>query len=148
MCKQWHKTAIHSQIMNSKIVGKKAKKRISIRMFQENKTSQIFYPRTCAYQGVKMFVFRKIWRDLFSWNTRFEIRQFAILPTKMLVDVNIILKSSSFKFLPSPFNCLRVFDHFLVLVLKGLKCFELRWNIKPIIYDITSKETWTKFPLQ
>ena len=27
-----------------------------------------------------MFVFRKIWRDLFSWNTRFEIRSFALLP--------------------------------------------------------------------
>ena len=29
-----------------------------------------------------MFVFRKIWRALFSWNTRFEIRPFALLPTK------------------------------------------------------------------
>ena len=28
-----------------------------------------------------MFVFRKIWRALFSWNTRFEIRPFALLPT-------------------------------------------------------------------
>ena len=25
-----------------------------------------------------MFVFRKIWRALFSWNTRFEIRPFAL----------------------------------------------------------------------
>ena len=30
----------------------------------------------------KMFVVRKIWRALFSWNTRFEIRPFALLPTK------------------------------------------------------------------
>ena len=30
-----------------------------------------------------MFVFRKIWRALFSWNTRFEIRPFALLPTKL-----------------------------------------------------------------
>ena len=44
-----------------------------------------------------MFVFRKIWRALFSWNTRFEIRPFAILPTnwgilkfKMLHDVKHI----------------------------------------------------------
>ena len=36
---------------------------------------------TSAYQGVKMFVFRKIWRALFSWNTRFEIRPFVLLPT-------------------------------------------------------------------
>ena len=27
-----------------------------------------------------MFVFRKIWRALLSWNTRFEIRPFALLP--------------------------------------------------------------------
>ena len=27
-----------------------------------------------------MFVFRKIWCALFFWNTRFEIRPFAILP--------------------------------------------------------------------
>ena len=26
-------------------------------------------------------VFRKIWRALFSWNTCFEIRPFALLPT-------------------------------------------------------------------
>ena len=29
-----------------------------------------------------MFVFRKIWRTLFSWNTRSEIRPFTLLPTK------------------------------------------------------------------
>ena len=29
-----------------------------------------------------MFVFRKIWCASFSWNTRVEIRPFAILPTK------------------------------------------------------------------
>ena len=29
--------------------------------------------RTCAYHGVRN-VFRKIWRALFSWNTRFEVR--------------------------------------------------------------------------
>ena len=31
--------------------------------------------------GVKMSVFRKIWRALFSWNTRFEICPFTLLPT-------------------------------------------------------------------
>ena len=30
---------------------------------------------------VKMSVFRKIWRALFSWNTRFEICPFTLLPT-------------------------------------------------------------------
>ena len=28
-----------------------------------------------------MFVFRKIWRTLFSWSTSFQIRHFALLPT-------------------------------------------------------------------
>ena len=28
-----------------------------------------------------MFVFRKMWRALFSWNTRFEIHPFLLLPT-------------------------------------------------------------------
>ena len=31
-----------------------------------------------------MFVFRKIWRALFSCNTRFEIRPFPLLSTKCL----------------------------------------------------------------
>ena len=35
-----------------------------------------------------MFVFRKIWRVLFSWNTRFEIRLFALLATNY-ADLNI-----------------------------------------------------------
>ena len=80
-----------SLLYNVRIVGNKAKGRISKRIFQENKAHQIFrktnisYPlirtRTCAHQGVRMFVFRKIWRALFSWNPRFEIRAFALLPT-------------------------------------------------------------------
>ena len=106
-----------------KIVGNKAKGRISKRVFRENKARQIFlktnisysltrtrslsipleninvlflYPlrfsdffrgyrkRTYAYQGVfsEKFVFRKIWRTLFSWNTCFEIRSFVLLSTK------------------------------------------------------------------
>ena len=31
--------------------------------------------------GYEMFIFRKIWCALFSWNTHFEIRPFALLPT-------------------------------------------------------------------
>ena len=37
-------------------------------------------PYLCV-SGDKMFVFRKIWRALFSWNTRLEIRLFVSLPT-------------------------------------------------------------------
>ena len=35
-----------------------------------------------------MFVFRKIWRVLFSWNTRFGIRFFALLPTIYINDLS------------------------------------------------------------
>ena len=61
-------------------------------MFQENKARQFFrkmsisYPpmriRTCAYQRVRNVFFQKVWRALFSWNTHFEIRPFALLQTK------------------------------------------------------------------
>ena len=36
-----------------------------------------------------MFVFWKIWRTLFSRDTRFEIRPFALLPTKSPNSVQI-----------------------------------------------------------
>ena len=73
-------------------VDNKAKGRISKRVLQENKARHVFqktkisypyvsYARACAYQGLEMFVLRKIWRALFSCNTRFEIRLFALLPT-------------------------------------------------------------------
>ena len=61
-------------------------------MFQENKACQtsrktnISYPlirtRTCAYQGVKKFAFRKIWRALFSCNTHFDIHPFCLITDK------------------------------------------------------------------
>ena len=35
------------------------------------------------------FVFRKIRRALFSWNTRFEVRPFSLLPTKWLILLQI-----------------------------------------------------------
>ena len=64
---------------------------MSKQALQENKAHQIFqktsisYPLlrtpTCAYQWVRNF-FGKIWHALFSWNTRFEIRAFALLPTE------------------------------------------------------------------
>ena len=75
------------------IAGKKAKGWISKWVLQEGKASQISpktnisYPlirtRTCAYQGgEKCLFFGKIWRPLFSYNTCFEIRPYALWPTK------------------------------------------------------------------
>ena len=57
-------------------VGNKAKRRISKRLFQEIKARG----NMRVSEGNK-FVFRKIWPALFSWNTHFEIRPFALLPT-------------------------------------------------------------------
>ena len=54
--------------LKGKYVGNKAKGRISERVFQENKTHQIFRKTN-------------IWRALLSWDTRFEILPFALLPT-------------------------------------------------------------------
>ena len=60
-------------------------------MFQENKARQIFwktiisYPlirtRTCTYQEVRNICFSENLACFFSWNTRFEIPPFALLPT-------------------------------------------------------------------
>ena len=36
-----------------------------------------------------MFVFRKIWRILFSWNTRFEIHPLALLPTSCAMEFEV-----------------------------------------------------------
>ena len=41
----------------------------------------------------EMFVFRKIWRALFSWNTRFEIRHFVLL----LANCNVFSYCKSIK---------------------------------------------------
>ena len=70
-------------------VVNKAKGRISKRVFQENKARQIFRKTNIftpwyahvRIRGYKMFVFRKIWRVLLSWNTSFEIRPSTLLPT-------------------------------------------------------------------
>ena len=37
-----------------------------------------------------MFVFRKTWRALFSWNTLSEIRPFALLPTKWNIGTKYV----------------------------------------------------------
>ena len=69
------------------LVGNKAKGRILKRVFQENKACQtnisytLIPTRTCAYQGLKNVCISENLAAFFSWNTRFEIRPFALLPT-------------------------------------------------------------------
>ena len=75
-------------------IGNKAKGRISKRVFQENKARQIFRknkhlpayttehflaPDRVRIGGKRCSFSRKIWRALFSWNTRFEIPPFVLL---------------------------------------------------------------------
>ena len=43
----------------------------------------LWYARV-RISGSEMFVFRKIWCAMFSWNTGFEIRSFALLHWKVL----------------------------------------------------------------
>ena len=61
------------------VVGNKAKGRISKGVFQENKEREIF--RKTIIFLFSIFIFRKIKHALFSWNSRFEIRPFALLAT-------------------------------------------------------------------
>ena len=49
---------------------------------QQNCILQKRLRNLCATGGKKCSFLRKIWRALFSWNTCFEIRPFALLPTK------------------------------------------------------------------
>ena len=44
-----------------------------------------------------MFVFRKLWRAFFSWNTRFEIRTFTLLPTNYWIELPIEFTVSFFE---------------------------------------------------
>ena len=73
--------------------GSKVKSRISKRVLQENKAHQIFQKTNISYPliSTRKF-FWKIWRALFSCNTRFEIHPFALLPTNWInVGVRVTL---------------------------------------------------------
>ena len=80
-------------VYNLDNVGNKAKGRISKWVFQENKARQIFrkrnisHPliRTRTYKEVRNVCFLGNLAALFSWNTRFEIRLFALSPTIMQI---------------------------------------------------------------
>ena len=53
--------------------------------------------------GKKCSFFQKIWRALFSWNTRFEIHLFALLPTNDLSYFNVCI-TQGFKMLKKFFT--------------------------------------------
>ena len=71
-------------------VSNNAEGRISKRVFQENKTRQIFRKTNIFYllirTRIKNIPFSEIWRALFSWNTRFEIRPSALLLTILFTN--------------------------------------------------------------
>ena len=64
-------------------------------MPKTNFSYSLIRTRTCAYQGVRNVPFRKIWRALFSWNTHFEIRPFALLSTIWYLTVFTFCDSNS-----------------------------------------------------
>ena len=56
--------------------------------FKKTKHAKFSEKNPVRIIGLEMFViFRKIWQALFSWNTRFQIRSFALLP----MNSNLIL---------------------------------------------------------
>ena len=64
--------------MNTSVIRQKGKSQNGC----FKKTKHAKFPEKTNISYPLMFVFRKIWCALFSWNTRFEIRPFlALLPT-------------------------------------------------------------------
>ena len=75
-------------------ISSKVKGRISKRVFQENKVRQIFRKKNIFYahvrvpiRGKEIIIFQKIWRALFSYNTRFEIPLLAYY--RRVIDQNV-----------------------------------------------------------
>ena len=69
-------------------VGNKSKGRILNRFFK--KTKHVKFSEKRTFLTKEMFVFLKIWRALFSWNTRFEIRSFALLPARITKFIRVV----------------------------------------------------------
>ena len=56
-----------------------------------------------------MFVFRTIWCALFSCNTRFEIRHFALLPTKHAqTDKHLYLCTGEYRYNYANMRCIKI----------------------------------------
>ena len=70
-----------SSLFYHKFVGNKAKGQISKRLLQQNKARQIFWKNE---HFLPSDTHTYVWRALFCWNTRFEIRNFALLPTNYI----------------------------------------------------------------
>ena len=80
---------INTDVLNSSVIRQKGESQNGC--FKKTKQCQIFqktnisHPltrtHTSAYQGVRNVRFSEIWLAFFSWNTRFEIRPFVLLPT-------------------------------------------------------------------
>ena len=82
------------------IVRNKIKGKISKRVLQGNKHAKFsenenFLPPD-RHTGLKILIFRKIWRALFSYNTRFEIHLFVLLSTISASPINSEKNTSTF----------------------------------------------------
>ena len=91
---------INTDVLNSSVIRQKGESQNGC--FKKTKQCQIFqktnisHPltrtHTSAYQGVRNVRFSEIWLAFFSWNTRFEIRPFVLLPTNYSNVVTMKLK--------------------------------------------------------
>ena len=101
----------------------------------------------------ELFVFRKIWRALFSWNTRFEIRPFALL----LVTTLILFNLSAQNLLIIIFHILSSFNYIQLNIITPLVFFVNKtmisceyplWNVKyPIFIIVSPTDICKSFPL-
>ena len=87
-----------------------------------------------------MLVFRKIWRGLFSWNTRFEIHTFVLLPTYGLYRMGYFFcLTQKIRFSCKGFFC--KVEHLSILTkltLKG-KLYFLECTVQKSIVEKTRK---------
>ena len=77
--------------MPREFVGNKVNGRISKRVFQENKTRQIYRKTNISYQGVRNVCFSENLTCFVFLKTRLKIRPFTLLPTNspyFLVCIN------------------------------------------------------------
>ena len=86
-----------------------------------------------------MFVFRKIWHSLFSCNTRFEIRPFALLPTP-LWKCSSRAENSQLIYITN--FCLVMIDNLTISNCTADKSVTVSWTINQTFPDDVNNVTY------
>ena len=87
-----------------------------------------------------MFVFRNIWRALFSCNTRFEIRLFVLLPTNLRKNV----KSLFAKYILRKIGLFQSFWYPVVMFYAKWPCFFCYKICEAVRVDSSIRLFWSK----